>query len=118
MNSCAAASVDYETDSKIQDTIAREFKDRTILCIARTSVSLIFLAVKVRYVTDRLRTIISYDRICVLDAGKVAVSAMDNYFSEKYLMLCRNSTHRNDYTGSQMEFLEGCVTDRPLHLTT
>ena len=31
-----SASVDYETDRKIQDTIAYEFKDRTILCIART----------------------------------------------------------------------------------
>lgn len=31
------ASVDYETDRKIQDTIAYEFKDRTILCIARES---------------------------------------------------------------------------------
>lgn len=30
-----AASVDYETDRKIQDTIAVEFHDRTILCIAR-----------------------------------------------------------------------------------
>jgi ABC-type multidrug transport system fused ATPase/permease subunit len=33
----ATASVDYETDRKIQDTIAAEFRDRTILCIARTS---------------------------------------------------------------------------------
>ena len=32
----ATASVDYETDRKIQDTIADEFRDRTILCIART----------------------------------------------------------------------------------
>ena len=31
----ATASVDYETDRKIQATIATEFKDRTILCIAR-----------------------------------------------------------------------------------
>ncbi|KAF9523137.1 ABC transporter [Crepidotus variabilis] len=51
----ATASVDYETDSKIQETIAHEFYDRTVLCIAH-----------------RLRTIISYDRICVLDAGQVA----------------------------------------------
>ncbi|KAF8623627.1 hypothetical protein AX17_007328 [Amanita inopinata Kibby_2008] len=51
----ATASVDYETDRKIQDTIACEFKDHTILCIAH-----------------RLRTIISYDRICVLDAGQIA----------------------------------------------
>ena len=32
----ATASVDYETDRKIQQTIADEFRDRTILCIART----------------------------------------------------------------------------------
>ncbi|KAI0360140.1 P-loop containing nucleoside triphosphate hydrolase protein [Trametes cingulata] len=51
----ATASVDYETDRKIQDTIANEFADRTILCIAH-----------------RLRTIIGYDRICVLDAGQIA----------------------------------------------
>ncbi|TFK72957.1 ABC transporter [Pluteus cervinus] len=51
----ATASVDYETDRNIQDTIAYEFHDRTILCIAH-----------------RLRTIISYDRICVLDAGRIA----------------------------------------------
>ncbi|KAJ7593418.1 ABC transporter [Mycena floridula] len=51
----ATASVDYETDRNIQDTIAHEFHDRTILCIAH-----------------RLRTIISYDRICVLDAGEIA----------------------------------------------
>ncbi|PIL29785.1 ATP-binding cassette transporter [Ganoderma sinense ZZ0214-1] len=51
----ATASVDYETDRKIQDTISSEFADRTILCIAH-----------------RLRTIIGYDRICVLDAGQIA----------------------------------------------
>ncbi|KDR78885.1 hypothetical protein GALMADRAFT_244528 [Galerina marginata CBS 339.88] len=51
----ATASVDYETDRRIQDTIAKEFEDRTVLCIAH-----------------RLRTIISYNRICVLDAGQVA----------------------------------------------
>ncbi|KAI0255115.1 ABC transporter [Lactifluus subvellereus] len=51
----ATASVDYETDRKIQETIATEFHDRTILCIAH-----------------RLRTIISYDRICVMDNGNIA----------------------------------------------
>lgn len=50
----ATSSVDYETDSKIQATIAREFKDCTILCIAH-----------------RLRTILNYDRILVLDKGEV-----------------------------------------------
>jgi len=51
----ATASVDLETDSKIQHTIQTEFKDRTLLCIAH-----------------RLRTIISYDRILVLNEGIVA----------------------------------------------
>ncbi|KAG9094212.1 hypothetical protein FS749_012910 [Ceratobasidium sp. UAMH 11750] len=51
----ATASVDYETDRNIQDTISREFADKTLLCIAH-----------------RLKTIIGYDRICVLDAGQIA----------------------------------------------
>ncbi|KAG2129053.1 ABC protein [Suillus bovinus] len=51
----ATASVDLDTDSKIQHTIQTEFQDRTLLCIAH-----------------RLRTIISYDRILVLDTGLVA----------------------------------------------
>ncbi|KAI5990317.1 ABC protein [Pisolithus orientalis] len=51
----ATASVDLETNNKIQRTIATEFRDRTLLCIAH-----------------RLRTIISYDRVLVMDAGMVA----------------------------------------------
>ncbi|KAF8207123.1 hypothetical protein K438DRAFT_1962751 [Mycena galopus ATCC 62051] len=51
----ATASVDLETDHKIQTTIQTQFKHNTLLCIAH-----------------RLRTIISYDRILVLEAGKIA----------------------------------------------
>ncbi|KAJ7878247.1 P-loop containing nucleoside triphosphate hydrolase protein [Mycena leptocephala] len=51
----ATASVDLEMDNKIRRTIHTQFKDRTLICIAY-----------------RLRTIISYDRILVLDAGKIA----------------------------------------------
>ncbi|KZP14241.1 P-loop containing nucleoside triphosphate hydrolase protein [Athelia psychrophila] len=50
----ATASVDLETDNKIQKTI-QDLQGRTLLTIAH-----------------RLRTIISYDRILVLDAGMVA----------------------------------------------
>lgn len=50
----ATSSVDYETDSKIQHTIATEFKHCTILSIAH-----------------RLKTIINYDKILVLDGGEV-----------------------------------------------
>ena len=69
------ASVDYGTDQKIQNTIAHEFRDRTILCIART---LIFFRIRCHLAkfsrTDRLRTIIGYDRICIFDAGQISVS--------------------------------------------
>ncbi|KDN49338.1 hypothetical protein RSAG8_02040, partial [Rhizoctonia solani AG-8 WAC10335] len=51
----ATASVDYKTDRNIQLTIQEEFKNKTLLCIAH-----------------RLQTIIGYDKICVIDGGKVA----------------------------------------------
>jgi ABC-type transport system involved in Fe-S cluster assembly fused permease/ATPase subunit len=66
------ASVDYETDRNIQDTITHEFEDRTILCIARESRSFQCWSTCNPRI-DRLSTIISYDRICVLDAGQIAV---------------------------------------------
>lgn len=51
----ATSSVDYETDDKIQARIAASFNDCTILCIAH-----------------RLKTILNYDRILVLEKGEVA----------------------------------------------
>lgn len=51
----ATASVDVETDSAIQETISKEFGGKTLLCIAH-----------------RLRTIIRYDRVLVLDNGNIA----------------------------------------------
>lgn len=49
----ATASIDYATDSKIQDTL-RELKNNTIITIAH-----------------RLQTIIDYDKVLVLDKGEV-----------------------------------------------
>ncbi|GAA5893310.1 uncharacterized protein JCM6883_007628 [Sporobolomyces salmoneus] len=51
----ATASVDFATDSRIQQTIRTEFNDKTLLIIAH-----------------RLRTIIDADRVLVMDAGRVA----------------------------------------------
>jgi len=50
----ATASVDYATDELISRTIRKEFADSTILTIAH-----------------RLRTIIDYDKVLVLDRGRI-----------------------------------------------
>ena len=65
--------MDYETDGKIQNTIATEFTERTILCIARTFHLNRLTPCFPDHHVDRLRTILSYDHICVLDAGTIAV---------------------------------------------
>ncbi|RMZ89115.1 hypothetical protein DV736_g3657, partial [Chaetothyriales sp. CBS 134916] len=51
----ATSSVDFETDEKIQQTMRSGFAGKTVLCIAH-----------------RLKTIINYDRICVMDRGEIA----------------------------------------------
>jgi ABC-type multidrug transport system fused ATPase/permease subunit len=68
----ATSSVDYETDSKIQKTIASEFKDCTILCIAH-----------------RLNTILNYDRILVMDQGQIV-----EFDSPKKLFMNKNGVFR------------------------
>lgn len=50
----ATSSVDYATDKKIQDAIVAEFSHCTILCIAH-----------------RLKTILNYDRVIVMDKGLI-----------------------------------------------
>lgn len=51
----ATSSIDFDTDAKIQATIREEFTDSLLLTVAH-----------------RLRTVIDYDRLIVLDAGEIA----------------------------------------------
>lgn len=50
----ATSSVDFDTDHQIQETIRSEFVESSLLCIAH-----------------RIRTVVDYDRILVLDHGEV-----------------------------------------------
>ncbi|KAG2218561.1 hypothetical protein INT45_006322 [Circinella minor] len=50
----ATASVDFDMDAKIQSTIRQAFQQSTLICVAH-----------------RLRTVIDYDRVLVMDQGHV-----------------------------------------------
>ena len=67
----ATASVDLETDVKIQRTIAVEFRDKTLLCIGSSIEMLRWLLPEVCDPAHRLRTILGYTRILVLEQGEI-----------------------------------------------
>ncbi|KAL5034983.1 Transporter of the ATP-binding cassette (ABC) [Batrachochytrium dendrobatidis] len=73
----ATASVDADTDSKIQDTIRSQFSDATVLTVAH-----------------RLRTVIDYDRVLVMDQGEVAEIGTPFELLERkgmFASMCRES---------------------------
>ncbi|KAI7873878.1 P-loop containing nucleoside triphosphate hydrolase protein [Lichtheimia hyalospora FSU 10163] len=65
----ATSSVDFDTDRKIQDTIRAELAHSSILCIAH-----------------RIRTVADYDRILVLDQGRI------EEFDTPYKLLTRHDS--------------------------
>lgn len=65
----ATASIDYESDALIQQTIRDEFANSTILTIAH-----------------RLRSIIDYDKILVMDAGRVVE------YDDPYVLIANNES--------------------------
>ncbi|KAJ6571600.1 P-loop containing nucleoside triphosphate hydrolase protein, partial [Mycena capillaripes] len=51
----ATSSIDFETDQRIQTTIREEFNQSLLLTVAH-----------------RIKTVIDYDRLIILDRGKIA----------------------------------------------
>ncbi|KAK2795862.1 hypothetical protein FQN51_000345 [Onygenales sp. PD_10] len=85
----ATSSVDFETDRKIQETMAQGFRGKTLLCIAH-----------------RLRTIIHYDRICVMDQGRIGEMDVPLKLWERndgiFRGMCdRSGIGREDFLGSE-----------------
>ncbi|KAF9692397.1 hypothetical protein EKO04_009468 [Ascochyta lentis] len=84
----ATSSVDFETDQKIQQTIVEGFRGKTLLCIAH-----------------RLKTIISYDRICVMDQGQIAeLDTPINLYDQGGIFkgMCeRSGIRRDDFFGKK-----------------
>ena len=62
----ATANVDNETDIKLQNTMAEEFRDSTIVCIAH-----------------RIRSVIESDKIIVMESGKVGETGTPKELLEK-----------------------------------
>ncbi|KAF8594789.1 hypothetical protein BDV93DRAFT_501773 [Ceratobasidium sp. AG-I] len=79
----STASVDFETDAKIQIAIREEFSHSILLTIAH-----------------RLRTIMDYDRVLVLDAGRVVEfdtpSNLLKYPSGVFHEMCKKSGDYNE----------------------
>ena len=74
----ATANVDHETDQLIQETIREKFQECTVITIAH-----------------RLNTIMDYDKVVVLDGGKVVENGRPRELLEaetgKFAELCRSN---------------------------
>lgn len=78
----ATSSVDYGTDAKIQETIVNEFTQCTILTIAH-----------------RLKTILNYDRILVMDNGSIVEKGTPLELFDKngvFTNMCEKANIRRD----------------------
>ncbi|KAF2034636.1 ABC multidrug transporter-like protein [Setomelanomma holmii] len=84
----ATSSVDFETDALVQTSMKNGFKGKTLLCIAH-----------------RLKTIIDYDRICVMDAGQIAeLDTPANLYNQGgiFRSMCeRSGIRREDFFGER-----------------
>lgn len=73
----ATASIDFETDQLIQETIKQEFHDSTVLTIAH-----------------RIDTILNSDRVLVMSEGSVAEFDQPNILLQKTESLFFKLVHK------------------------
>ncbi|KAG0041773.1 hypothetical protein BGZ83_001323, partial [Gryganskiella cystojenkinii] len=86
----ATASVDFETDLKIQGTIREEMSNSTILTIAH-----------------RIRTIADFDRVLVMNAGEVAEFDKPLTLMQKEDSLFRSMCERSSEFEALLAIAEG-----------
>ncbi|PVI02115.1 putative ABC transporter [Periconia macrospinosa] len=93
----ATSAVDFETDRQVTETIAN-LQDRTVLCIAH-----------------RLKTIIHYDRVLVMDAGRIAEldTPLNLYDRESgiFRSMCDKSNIRRDEIRGSLTTVKGVEVD-------
>lgn len=82
----ATSSVDYKTDDKIQNRIVETFSECTILCIAH-----------------RIKTILDYDRIIVMDKGEIVESNTPWKLYENESSIFRDMCVRSGITDSDFK---------------
>ncbi|KAK8014355.1 ABC transporter family protein [Apiospora arundinis] len=82
----ATAALDGDTDDRIQEVMRTAFRGRTIICIAH-----------------RLRTVLWYDRVCVMDAGEVAELASPLELFRREDGIFRGMCVRHGITEDQIE---------------
>ena len=82
----ATSSVDYKTDDKIQNRIVEAFSNCTILCIAH-----------------RIKTILDYDRIIVMDKGEIVETDTPWKLYENESSIFRDMCVRSGITDSDFK---------------
>ncbi|KAI1493696.1 P-loop containing nucleoside triphosphate hydrolase protein [Biscogniauxia mediterranea] len=93
----ATAALDTETDARMQWTMRTAFRDKTVI-----------------YVAHRLRTVLGYDRICVMENGCVAeLGTPLELFREKGGIF-RDMCVRDGITEEQISSADKAVQDYPL----
>lgn len=69
----ATASIDFQTEEKIQKILMNHFQNNTIITIAH-----------------RIKTILSYDKILVLDMGQIVeFDKPENLLNNKNSLFCK-----------------------------